>query len=280
MLKDYVKSVQPDDEALKSALKDERAKLFGYQMRLKEARLPVMVIFEGWDAAGKGSVLGKVIKNIDPRFFQVATMDAPPTPDEKRRPFLYRYFVEIPEAGKFKFFDTCWMKEVTEGMCRKDFSEEDYLKHIDSINMTEQKAKEAPKMSKKQQEEAKKKAEKENKAKERNKKLAEEEAKKKAEAEKKDKQKAEQQRRDQARQQAREEEAKKEAEQKAKRKAEAQKAREQKAQRNAANKKSANKSANLLNTPSSKLSQSQRNDSIRNAKYKGRKTNKSSADND
>ena len=137
MLKDYVKSVQPDDEALKSALKDERAKLFGYQMRLKEARLPVMVIFEGWDAAGKGSVLGKVIKNIDPRFFQVATMDAPPTPDEKRRPFLYRYFVEIPEAGKFKFFDTCWMKEVTEGMCRKDFSEEDYLKHIDSINMTE-----------------------------------------------------------------------------------------------------------------------------------------------
>ena len=45
MLKDYVKSVQPDDEALKSALKDERAKLFGYQMRLKEARLPVMVIF-------------------------------------------------------------------------------------------------------------------------------------------------------------------------------------------------------------------------------------------
>lgn len=149
-----------------------------------------------------------------------------------------------------------------------------------SINMTEQKAKEAPKMSKKQQEEAKKKAEKENKAKERNKKLAEEEAKKKAEAEKKAKQKAEQQRREQARQQAREEEAKKEAEQKAKRKAEAQKAREQKAQRNAANKKSANKSANLLNTPSSKLSQSQRNDSIRNAKYKGRKTNKSSADND
>ena len=149
-----------------------------------------------------------------------------------------------------------------------------------SINMTEQKAKEAPKMSKKQQEEAKKKAEKENKAKERNKKLAEEEAKKKAEAEKKAKQKAEQQRREQARQQAREEEAKKEAEQKAKRKAEAQKAREQKAQRNAANKKSANKSANLLNTSSSKLSQSQRNDSIRNAKYKGRKTNKSSADND
>ena len=147
-----------------------------------------------------------------------------------------------------------------------------------TVNMTEQKPKETPKQSKRQQEEAKKQAEREKKTKERNKKLAEEEAKKKAEADKKAAQKAEQQKREKAHQQAREEAAKKEAEAKAQRKAEAQKAREQKAQRDAANK--TNKSPNLMSTSSSKLSQSQRNDSIRNAKYKGRKTNKSSADND
>jgi polyphosphate:AMP phosphotransferase len=137
MLKDYIKAAKPDDESLKAELKEERAKLFGYQMRLKEAKLPVMVIFEGWDAAGKGSVLGKVIKNIDPRFFQVATMDAPPTEEQRRRPFLYRYFVEIPEAGKFKFFDTCWMKEVTDGVCRGTLSDEDYQTRIRSLNTTE-----------------------------------------------------------------------------------------------------------------------------------------------
>ena len=158
----------------------------------------------------------------------------------------------------------------------------DHKEKPDKVNMTEQKPKETPQPSKKQQEEAKKQAEKEKKTKERNKKLAEDEAKKKAEAEKKAQQKAEQQKRERARQQAREEAAKKEAEAKAKRKADAQKAREQKAQRDAQNKANkTNKSASLMNSSSSsKLSQSQRNDSIRNAQYKGRKTNKSSADND
>ena len=102
MLKRFTMTEQPDKEFLRESLKEERDKLFAYQMRLKEAKLPVMVIFEGWDAAGKGSILGRVIKNIDPRFFQVATMERPVTEEEQRKPFLYRYLVEIPEAGKFK----------------------------------------------------------------------------------------------------------------------------------------------------------------------------------
>ncbi len=137
MLKDYVKMIRPDSEFIKTKLQEARAELSGYQMKLKEAKLPVMVIFEGWGAAGKGSVMGKVIKNIDPRFFQVATMDTAPTDDERRRPFLYRYIVEIPEAGKFKFFDTCWMKEVTDGLCHGDMSEKTYASRIRSINTIE-----------------------------------------------------------------------------------------------------------------------------------------------
>ncbi len=137
MLKHFSKAIMPSKEEMAVKLDEERAKLFGFQMRLKEAKLPVMVIFEGWDAAGKGSVLGKVIKNIDPRFFQVATMEAPRTEEECRKPFLYRYMVEIPEAGKFKFFDTCWMKEVTDGVFRGELSEEEYQDRIQSINTTE-----------------------------------------------------------------------------------------------------------------------------------------------
>lgn len=166
-----------------------------------------------------------------------------------------------------------------------------------TVNMTEQKAKEAPKQSKKQQEEAKKKAEADKRAKEKAKQKAEADKK----AQEKAKQKAEQQKRQQARQQAHDAElkkeaearakreearakakreadakAKQEAEAKAKRKAEAQKARQQKASQSS---KSSNAAA-LLNTSSAKLSQSQRNDSIRAARQQGRKTNKSSADND
>ncbi len=137
MLKDFVKTKRPGEEEVKTRLKEEQARLAASQMKLKDKKLPVMVIFEGWGAAGKGSVLGKVIKDMDPRFFQVATMDAPPTEEDKRRPFLYRYLVEIPEAGKFKFFDTCWMEEVTRGCFNGTLSEKEYEKRIDSINTTE-----------------------------------------------------------------------------------------------------------------------------------------------
>ena len=137
MLKDFVKEQKPEDEEMKTSLKEERAALSALQMKIKESKLPVMVIFEGWGAAGKGSVLGKIIKNIDPRFFRVSTMDKAPSEEEKRRPFLCRYPVEIPEAGKFQFFDTCWMEEVTQGVFSGNLSDEEYKERIHSINTIE-----------------------------------------------------------------------------------------------------------------------------------------------
>ena len=137
MLKKYVPENRPEKEILKTQLQEQRAALAANQMKIKSAKLPVMVIFEGWGAAGKGSVIGSVINNIDPRFFQVATMDSEPTTEERRKPFLYRYMVEIPEAGKFKFFDTCWMGEVTNDLFNGDLTEEKYQERVNSINTAE-----------------------------------------------------------------------------------------------------------------------------------------------
>ncbi|MBQ1310525.1 MAG: phosphate--AMP phosphotransferase [Blautia sp.] len=136
MLKDFVKATPPEEEELKQQLKAAQTELAAFQTKIKEAKLPVMVIFEGWGAAGKGSIIGKVIKNIDPRFFRVKTMAAP-TPEEKRYPFLYRYLLEIPEAGKFTFFDAYWMEEVTSALMTGELSEDEYKKRIRSINTTE-----------------------------------------------------------------------------------------------------------------------------------------------
>ena len=127
----------PDKETLKTMIKTEREKLSASQMKLKEAKIPVMVMFEGWGAAGKGRLIGRVIRNLDPRFFQVSTMDAAPTEDEKRRPFLYRYMKEIPEAGKFRFFDACWMEEVCNDLLIGSKSEDRFLQRIKEINITE-----------------------------------------------------------------------------------------------------------------------------------------------
>ena len=136
MLEDFVKALKPDEEQLAGELKREQDRLFASQMKIKEAKLPVMVIFEGWGAAGKGSLISKVIRNIDPRFFRVRTF-AQPTPEEKRYPFLRRYLLEIPEAGKFTFFDGYWMNEVTGPRLDGKLSDQAYRQRVRSINTTE-----------------------------------------------------------------------------------------------------------------------------------------------
>ncbi len=137
MLKNFPKSIPPQKDELQMKLKEEAARLSAFQLKIKEAKLPVMAIFEGWGSAGKGSVIGSIIKNIDPRFFKVSSLEKPRTEEEKRFPFLYRYFVEIPEAGKFQFFDTYWMKEVSSRMLKGELTDNAYEELVHSINTTE-----------------------------------------------------------------------------------------------------------------------------------------------
>ena len=108
MLKNWNPAEIPSSEEVKNRLKKSRNRLYELQMKIKTQKLPVLVLFEGWSSAGKGSTIGKVIKNIDPRFFKVATMSAP-TEEELRKPFLYRYMKQIPENGKFTFLDSGWI---------------------------------------------------------------------------------------------------------------------------------------------------------------------------
>ena len=136
MLKNWTPAQLPSDEDLKQRLKISRDRLYELQMKIKEHKLPVLVLFEGWGAAGKGSTIGKVIKSIDPRFFKVAAMSAP-TEEELRKPFLYRYMKQIPEAGKFTFLDSGWMDETVKNVLLDDLSEDAYDQRIDSIKRFE-----------------------------------------------------------------------------------------------------------------------------------------------
>ena len=116
MLTTWTPAHMPEKEEIKTRLQTARSQLYDFQMKIKEHKIPVIVLFEGWGSSGKGSTIGKVIKNIDPRFFKVATMSAP-TAEELRYPFLYRYFKQIPEAGKFTFLDSGWMEQTCK-VCR------------------------------------------------------------------------------------------------------------------------------------------------------------------
>ena len=136
MLKEWVRERRPDDETLAQRLEVARNELAKRQMLVKEHKLPVLVIMDGWGAAGKGSILGRVIRNMDPRFFKCETLSAH-TSEELRRPFLYRYFIKIPKEGQFSFFDGSWMDEVTDDYLRGKIGKKLYKEHLTSIKRFE-----------------------------------------------------------------------------------------------------------------------------------------------
>ena len=87
-----------------------RSALAGRQLVIKEQKLPVIVMVEGWSASGKGSAISSTIRLMDPRFFKVYNMDKI-TEEEWRRPFLYRYAVRMPGQGQVAFFDGSYLDE-------------------------------------------------------------------------------------------------------------------------------------------------------------------------
>ena len=136
MLKEWKPAEKPDEEELKERLKAAEKKLEVYQLQMKEHRLPVLVLVEGWGAAGKGSLIGKVIRSIDPRFSRVAAM-ADPGEEERRRPFLYRYMVRIPQEGKFEFLDSGWLDETVRDRFYGRLNEREYGRRVESIRRFE-----------------------------------------------------------------------------------------------------------------------------------------------
>lgn len=136
MLKEYHAPEQPAKEELKRRLSEAREQLSAKQMQVKEHWLPVVVLMEGWGTAGKGSTIGKIIPNLDPRFFKVASLDIP-TEDEKRKPFLYRYFAKLPKAGNFLFMDSGWMDEMVKSRLYETEDAKAYSSRIESIRCFE-----------------------------------------------------------------------------------------------------------------------------------------------
>ena len=120
----------------KERLKHRRTDLAGLQQKLREKKLPVIVLIEGWGAAGKGSAIRSLIKELDPRFFNVLSVSMPTT-EEKRWPFLKRHFDSIPIQGKILFLDSGWMDETVREYLRGDLSDQEYARRLESIRMFE-----------------------------------------------------------------------------------------------------------------------------------------------
>ncbi len=101
--------------------------------RLYRKQVPVIIVYEGWDAAGKGGNIKRVAGALDPRGYEVLPI-ASPEPHEKARHYLWRFWKRLPKTGHIAIFDRSWygrvMVERLEGFC----SDNDWQRAYNEMN--------------------------------------------------------------------------------------------------------------------------------------------------
>jgi AMP-polyphosphate phosphotransferase len=104
-------------------------KLPGYEGTLGPA---LAVVFEGWDASGKGGALKRLVEPLDPRHVRVAQFSAP-TETEKRHHFLWRFWPALPGLGGMTVFDRSWYGRVLVERVEELATEEEWQRGYPTI---------------------------------------------------------------------------------------------------------------------------------------------------
>jgi len=86
-------------------------RLAALQRKVKDLKVPVIIVFQGWGAAGKGTLINELILPLDPRGFNVYSTLAP-TEEEALHPFLWRFWPRTPARGRIAIFDRSWYQRV------------------------------------------------------------------------------------------------------------------------------------------------------------------------
>jgi polyphosphate kinase 2 (PPK2 family) len=98
-------------EEYKSALPALQERLYDLEKACWDQNVPTIMAFEGWDASGKGTAIGALTQRLDPRGFKLYPITAPRT-YEQNRPWLWRFWLKVPNRGEMIIFDHSWYRRV------------------------------------------------------------------------------------------------------------------------------------------------------------------------
>mgnify|MGYP001627442236 CR=1 FL=1 len=136
ILDKFINSNPITRDEYENTLKIKQKELWECEFRAYKKRLPVIVLFEGWDAAGKGGNIRRLVQKMDPRGYEVIPVAAP-NDTEKAHHYLWRFWNKIPKAGHIAIFDRTWygrvLVERIEGFC----SENEWKRAYNEINEME-----------------------------------------------------------------------------------------------------------------------------------------------
>ena len=124
------------EQDYKKELRGLQDSLLGKQYDLYRKGKGLVVVFEGWDAAGKGGAIRRLTQGLDPRGYVVYPISAP-NEWERAHPYLWRFWVRLPRRGHIAIFDRSWygrvLVERVEGFC----SESQWRRAYGEINEME-----------------------------------------------------------------------------------------------------------------------------------------------
>ncbi|MCC6546942.1 polyphosphate:AMP phosphotransferase [Candidatus Sumerlaeota bacterium] len=107
------------------------------QTVIEQEKHAMVVVYEGWDAAGKGGSIRRLTATLDPQYYDVIPISKP-TPEEKNHHYLWRFWKDIPKRSHMTIFDRSWygrvLVERIEGFC----TEMEWQRAYDEINAFEQ----------------------------------------------------------------------------------------------------------------------------------------------
>ena len=107
----------------KRSSKNLQSKLSELHNKLYRRKIPVVIAYEGWDAAGKGGNIKRITGALDPRGFEVHPI-ASPLPNEKARHYLWRFWNRLPKTGHIAIFrqDMVWQSygRKTRGLLQRE----------------------------------------------------------------------------------------------------------------------------------------------------------------
>lgn len=124
-------------EEYKNKMERLEVRIGQLQRQCKELKIPVIIVFEGFGASGKGLQIGRLIQSMDPRGFQVYPIKNE-TEEERMHPFLWRFWTKTPERGRIAIFDGSWYRRVLIDRFEKRTKEKDLPAAFHSINAFEE----------------------------------------------------------------------------------------------------------------------------------------------
>lgn len=112
-------SLSLSDTAFKHIRRYLRQRLYQLEKLAFDTKIPTIIIFEGWETAGKGETIQEITRRFDPRGFKTYA-STPPRTLETKMPWLWRFWLKIPRYGEMAIFDGSWYRRVLAGRIEEE----------------------------------------------------------------------------------------------------------------------------------------------------------------